>query len=329
MVSSSESPRRAPTKQSAWRTCCGRAWKIPSASRGLRVVLHLLGLVALVTFASAGDAQVLPIIVDRTGESDVAWWTNVDAHPAGALDAALFSLAEGDSGWLSPGATRPNGEVSSLLRRVDVTPTNARALGGLYGANSVLVGAVLREEASDVPWLGLERGALVLDAVWLDVRSGAQRGQLQLRAVAFGRDARAAEEAAVSLLVEQVAATVRGLTPRGTVDGLARDAVLQVVVRSVGTALPFVAFRGALRESSSHIVEVSELWATEGQVALTVALDESASPAAVAESILRMQGRVFGEARVERVSASPEGATRLNVLVVPAPPPDSNMPTLP
>jgi hypothetical protein len=80
-----------------------------------------------------------------------------------------------------------------------------------------------------------------------------------------------------------------------------------VVVRSRPGAGPFIAVRGALRDAHPGVVDVSETWATEGNVALSLILDEGVDFETVARSIGRLEGVVVEGTRVIAVSRTDYG----------------------
>jgi hypothetical protein len=89
-----------------------------------------------------------------------------------------------------------------------------------------------------------------------------------------------------------------------------------IVVHSPDGALPYVALRGAIRDVHPSVVDLSEVWATEGLVALRVVLDEGGTFDEVARSVARLEGAVMEGARVTR-AVMQGGALRVDVEGVP------------
>ncbi len=272
--------------------------------RFIRFSVCALTLCAAALLGRPADATTLPVIVDQTGAAPAFWWADDTSAPAGEFDRQLFESAEhGNEAWLSPRAARPSGTVSRLFRTVDITPNNARQLAGLYGAQYVLVGQLTREGASTVPWLGLQRVALVLDAAVVDVTSGATVGQITIRRVAHGEASVAFADVAAAL----VAAADGALTGQvqrssGEWSVVEEDVVL---IHSPDGAQPYSAFRGALREVHPGVVDVAEAWASEGWIALRLELDEGVTFQDVAGSLSRLDGADLGLGRVTDVSVEP------------------------
>ena len=80
---------------------------------------------------------------------------------------------------------------------------------------------------------------------------------------------------------------------------------------------PFIAVRGALRDVHPGVVDVSETWATEGNIALSLVLDEGVDFDTVARSIGRLEGVVVEGTRVVAVSTTDYG---IEIDAVPAEP---------
>ncbi len=261
-------------------------------------------------------SEVLPMIVDQAGG---CWWESEASDPAGALDEALFERARRPgSSLISPRAVGPDGTVSRVFRRPDITENNARSFAGLYGARTVVVGRVERAGPFENAWLGRRRVALVLTAVALDVGSGAVVRELQLSSVAFADEDAAAVAEAALLLARYLDEAMQGAAPAGFAG--VPDGERLVIVYSSGTALPFVALRGALRDVHPGVVDVAERWATEGAVALELALDETVSFEEVAAAVVSLAGTTVGDALVADVTA--DGGW-VHVTVVDAPAPDA------
>lgn len=249
----------------------------------MQTLARCLVAVAIITASAASMADVLPVVADATGDTVACWWCDdASAHAASDLYLALQTRADASPIWAWPEAD--GADVSRVLRTPDLTPANARSLATLFGARHALVGTLRQDAAPGVPWLGLERVAWQLDAVLVDVRTGSEVDAISLRAVAFGESARGARAAAAELLLDRVEEHIVPLSADASDDGVALEQPV-IVVPGTGTAAAYVAFRGALRGVHPGVIDVEEVWATEGQVALQLALDEGTDFAAVEAAI--------------------------------------------
>lgn len=268
---------------------------------------HLIFALIVASFSvivpTAASAQILPIIVDETGDAPGFWWADEAHAPAGALDAALFERAERrGSDWLSPRAARTTGAVSRLFRVADISDNNALQLARLFGARTLVFGNLEQVGQPSIPWLGLQRAAWRLNAVAIDVASGANLGRVEIYRVAHGVDD------ATGQLAERVADALDAQVQR--VSGAARGdgAVVEeevVVIHSPDGAQPYSAFRGALREVHPGVIDVMEAWATEGWVAVRLSVDEGVTFSDIASAIAQLSGTDLGLARVVDVSVEP------------------------
>lgn len=266
-----------------------------------------------VAVAPEGDACVLPVFVDATGETPSGWWTS---DPSGSGDLER-SLVEASSAWCAAtGDSDSLGRVSAVLRALDLTPNNAVQLGAFVGADRVAVGTVTRVAAPDVAWLGLHRTVFVLTGRVLDAGSGNEVRTLELRAVAFGQSAAEADRAAFELLGTFAAQTVDDVATlaAGHWPSTPGDPVL--VVTGGPSAAPYVAARTALRDASPGVVDLVEAWATEGAIGVHVALDEEATFSAYATAVRRLEGATLAGVVIDAVEMLDTG----DVLVEVAPP---------
>ncbi len=253
--------------------------------------------------SATSEASVLPLLVDN-GRGDTAWaWWAVPLAPS-TPDLLLGALIEAhgasDSRWLVPSEVRPREAPSALLLRADIPPTNARSLADLYGADLVLTGRFGVLDESTVPWLGLERCEVGLEASLLSVASGSVRATPTLSASAYRPDRESACEAAGALLLSLVSDYIpeAGERPVGRpVEGV------EIVVRSPQSAMPYVAWRTALREASPLFLDVVERWASEGQVGIEVILEPGADPLTVEAAIDAMDrsGSDYRVVTIERL----------------------------
>ncbi|MCB9521221.1 MAG: hypothetical protein H6698_01395 [Myxococcales bacterium] len=251
--------------------------------RSISAQTTLVPLLVLIAFATPAraDAQVLPVVVDATGTTEVAWWVGGD-EPRAEFVAALVGAA--GSALLDPTTARPTTEVSRVLRRADITDSNARSLAGLYGASEVLCGRVERSTAGSIAWIGVDRFTVHAALRLVDVASGAVLWELDDERVGFGNDG--AHRAAVAM-AHAVAARLSRAGAGGPV-GVDSD-VPVVVVESPSGAQPYIAFRGALADEVVGIVEVTEVWASEGRVAFALLLDEGVARDDVSTALQRFR----------------------------------------
>lgn len=246
--------------------------------------------------ATPANADVLPVVSDATGPSTACWWCDdASSTVQSALYEGIAGRAASGALWAWPDAGVD--DVSRVLRTPDLTPANGRSLATVFGSRHALVGTLHRDAAPGVPWLGLERAAWLLDATLVDVRTGAEVDVVQLRAVAFGDDAAEASAAAATLLLDRLEERIAPLSVDGSDDGVDVGEPVVVVMGS-GAATAYIAFRGALREAHPGVVDVEEVWATEGQVALRVVLDEGTVFDDVADAVDRLQGQALEGVRI-------------------------------
>ncbi len=268
----------------------------------MRLTLAMMA-VALGTVLHGGvaTAAILPFVVDNTGTEPGFWWSTAASAPAGDFDETLFG-AHG-AHWVSPRETSPQGAVSSIFRRPDITLNNALSLAGLYGASHILIGDVAREGSEEQAWLGLPRAEIVFRGYLIEVSSGAVVDELEVRRVSH--DPEGADLASRATAVQAQRAAEAAVLSPAEVGLFSSDPV--VIVRSRPGAGPFIAVRGALRDAHPGVVDVAEAWATEGNVALSLILDEGVDFDAVARSIARLEGVVVEGARVTAVSRTDYG----------------------
>ena len=279
--------------------------------------LHLSILVVAAVFSAsfvggaAAEASILPMIVDNTGDDTEYWWSTGSGAPAGAFDERIFGTS--GPGWIAPSETTPTGAISTIFRRPDITLNNALSLARLYGASHVLIGDIALEGDDEQPWLGLPRAEVVFRGVVVEVRSGSVVDDLEIRRVSFQPGGSA--EAARSVADQARRATDALVQSPGEVG--VSDAGPVVVIRSHDGASPFIAVRGALRDVHPGVVDVGEVWATEGQIALALVLDEGVVFEDVARSIDRLSGVAVQGTLVRQVVRTGRGIEIDASLVVP------------
>jgi hypothetical protein len=274
-----------------------------------------LSVLIAVALATPAQAQTVPLIaLEEAGEVSF-WWSSPDGAPT-ALDEALLAT---DLGWVTP---RPAGTagLSSLYRRPDLNPRNARLLASELGASSLLLGRAtagpVRPVAGELVWVAEVR----VEAVWLAVADESRERRAEVSATGQGRDRESARRAAIETAAEAVYAELSGVAPAaggGTTTtpsatgrpALPPDGLTNVlVVRGLERAAALVAFKGDLRLREAVVEDVWEAWATEGAIGLQVALRPGASwpdvRAVVAElastaTAYRLEVTGAGDARME------------------------------
>ena len=255
---------------------------------------------SLVSHSDAA-ASTLPIVVDNTGEATAYWWETAAGTPAGAFDERLFDSAGAE--WIAPSETTPSGSISSIFRRPDITLNNALSMARLYGATHVLIGDIAFDGDAEQPWLGLERWEVVFRGVVVEVRSGSVVDELEIRRVSF--EPEGGVEASRSV-ADQARRATEALVQSPSEVGLSGIEPV-VVIRSHDGAGAFIAVRGALRDVHPGVVDVAEVWATEGQIALSLVLDEGVTFDDVSRSVDALSGVVVEGTLVERVTRTDLG----------------------
>ena len=255
---------------------------------------------SLVSHSDAA-ASTLPIVVDNTGEATAYWWETAAGTPAGAFDERLFDSAGAE--WIAPSETTPSGSISSIFRRPDITLNNALSMARLYGATHVLIGDIAFDGDAEQPWLGLERWEVVFRGVVVEVRSGSVVDELEIRRVSF--EPEGGVEASRSV-ADQARRATEALVQSPSEVGLSGIEPV-VVIRSYDGAGAFIAVRGALRDVHPGVVDVAEVWATEGQIALSLVLDEGVTFDDVSRSVDALSGVVVEGTLVERVTRTDLG----------------------
>ncbi|MFT4703025.1 MAG: hypothetical protein ACI81R_000713 [Bradymonadia bacterium] len=243
-------------------------------------------------------ASTLPVISDATADAaePSAWWVAAGAPPGRCLEAIVAA----SNTWIDPTAAIPVAQVSQLLRRSDITQTNAVSLGGLYNADAVATGTLSRVGDHDVAWTGARRAAVDVTILTINLRSGVSEAWTGRR-VAFA----ATDEEALNLACRQLGEAISSAPTSSTTSvALPQDGLVEVHSRS-GTAFPFVALVTALREIHPAVIDVREVWAAEGTISLGLTLDEGASWAEVSARIIALDGRALEGVRV--LSAGADG----------------------
>lgn len=292
------------------------------------IVRLVCALLALVLSSLPAAATILPLLDEGEVGAVEAWWVGDRPGPTGPVTSALERHApNGAARWMAPsGVGRALESVSRVLRSPELTPTNGARLAELLGAARALVGSVRQEAAPDVPWLGLHRTSLVLDAVLVDARTGAEIRRIALRAVAFGEGQEAADAAAAVLLARFVDQAASDVASPSSARLPLIDSSPVIVIRSDGSAAPYVAMRAALREVHPGVVDLVEVWATGGHVAMAVSLDEGTSWESFRSSVLQLRTAALPDVVVRSVDDLGSAGLLLSVSSPPLLPEASTVP---
>jgi hypothetical protein len=237
--------------------------------------------IALLTLVIPGivNAQTLPLLRDLTVSPEATWW--VDDHvPTDGVDEAITGM--NDTRWISPDRATTSNTISRLLRRPDITPSNAVALAELFGASSVLIGVVYESERGELPLLGLSRCELGIQASLLSVETSATIASLEFATSAYAERADDACSEARSLLLAWVTEYLPGSA--GSQFGIPSDAPT-VQVASPDGAAPYVALRDHIRRSHPEVIDLVERWASEGNIAVELILTDETDALSTLEDI--------------------------------------------
>jgi hypothetical protein len=272
--------------------------------RNVALLTGLLLAAASVLVAGAARADVLPVLVDRTDDVPLAWWAGDGAEGLSPVMESLLAES-GVFHDIDRGRAALRG-VSRILRAPEITLANAATLAEVLGASRVLHGEIVRENVPDVPWLGLRRASFAASVTLADAGTGSVIRSFSTRGVAFGETDDQADAAAARMLARFLAQGVADQRGAGGSVEVPLDAAQPVVlVVSDGTALPFIALRGALRDVHPGVVDVREVWATDGLVALSIACDETVAWDDVARAVTRLAGASMDGLEVRSVQPGP------------------------
>lgn len=233
-------------------------------------------------------AQTLPLVA-LEADGEVAYWWSAPDSARTELDEALLAT---DLGLLAP---RPEGTagLSSLYRRPDLNPRNARLLASELGASSLLLGRATlgpaRAVAGELVWIAEAQ----VEVSWLAVADESRERRAAVSVTGEGRDRASARHAALQAAAEAVyselsgaasgagsdaAASAGGTGAAGGRPALPPDRLGNVlVVRGLERAPALVALKGDLRLREAVVEDVWEAWATEGAIGLQVVLRPGAS----------------------------------------------------
>ena len=241
----------------------------------------LLCLCALVTSARA---QVLPLVTEIDGEETRYWWQEPADPSLNLLDLALVDLG---AVILDPRqAVQP--VVSRSYRQPRLTQLSARNLASLYGAGSVLHGEleIIRIEpvADRLFWIATVR----LECRLFDLAHDRTRFEVSRTFTGSGDNSEAALGAAVSAAAGNLSV---GLTARAHDGGLPLPMATSptILVRGADRASLLVAFKGDLRRYETVVADIWEAWASEGLIALEVALQSPSDEDALVDVLYQLE----------------------------------------
>lgn len=258
----------------------------------------LLPALLLMGLAWPSHAGTLPLVVDRSGsEAPRAWWVD---GAQGDLDGHLFAVLGREGGCAATARGGRDG-LSRVLRRPDLTATNARAVGSVFGCARVLTGQLeVVDSGLSAPWLGLHRVVLGFSARLVDVERGSVLHQFERRAVGVAVTPAEARARAVAHMERELGRVLSGLEVRAArLEALDDDPA--VVFLSGGTADGYVALAGMLSDGLGGVRSVEERWASEGRLSVRVQFSESGSLETLTAALTRLEGATVEGAVVERV----------------------------
>jgi len=202
--------------------------------------------------------------------SKSSWWVGDAASPAD--EAMRDGSAPVGGRWRNPEGVQLAAPVSKVFLRHDLSANNGRALAGVYGATHALVGHVQWELAEGVSFVGLQAVRARLDGTWAVAADQSTLGSYQVSVTGFGQTVEEASRQAGALLeleVRRAQPAAQVATPPSLDVG--ED---EIVVTVKGPASAYVAFLRRLRELDKGVIDLGEVWATEGAVCLHLELDE-------------------------------------------------------
>lgn len=239
-----------------------------------RASSHVCWLLVML-WASQAEAQILALVVDRSGASPSFWWSASGAPQLTAFDEVLRT-AMGEHAVDVAGTQSRS--VSRVYRTADLSDASARNLGGLYGAAQVLWGGLELTTQGETPLgfiaeLELSYRLIAIDTeiVHLEARHRSLGEGASLEAALSDARRRLAQG-----LATQLAPWTRGRGHGPTGAPVASAPTL--VVRGLVSADPLVALMGELRAWSDVVADIQEVWASEGELALEVTLRAGHTP---------------------------------------------------
>lgn len=242
-----------------------------------------------------------------------SWW--VGDAPSPADEAMRDGSAPVGGRWRNPEGVQLAAPPSRVFLRHDLSTNNGRALAGVYGATHALVGRVQWEVAEGLSFVGLQAVRARLEGTWVVASEQATLGSYQIVVTGFGSTQEQAMAQAASLLeleVRRSRPAAQASTPPSLAVG---DDELVVEVK--GPASAYVAFLRRLRELDKGIIDLGEVWATEGSVCLRLELDEETPDLRITRAI---EGLVNTPQEGFTLSGVRKSANRVVGLVVGAAP---------
>ena len=233
-----------------------------------RALGHVCGLLVLL-WASQAEAQILSLVVDRSGGAPSFWWSTSGPAQLTAFDEVLRTALGEHAVDVVGGPPRP---VSRVYRTAELSDASARNLGGLYGASQVLRGDLALTVQGEMP-LGFV-AELELSFRLIAVDTEIVHIEARHRSLGQGTSREAAMADARRRLAEGLTTQLAPWTTRGG-QGSAGTPVASaptLVVHDLESADPLVALMGELRAWSDVVADVREVWASEGRLALEVRL---------------------------------------------------------
>jgi hypothetical protein len=267
----------------------------------------ILSTVATALFVLAGgtaaSAQVLPLIVDGSGETDVTWWMDSGYDEASPFSEAMKAASRSQISL--PSEVAADQQISRIYQRSELTVTNAANLGRLFGQDYVLHGT-LRAGSRQVPAAGEHVARLELDSVLIDTRTLAVVGEIDLVAYGAEESSASSRQQAAQNLVDSLDERLKLMTGRRSATPDEHE--LRVTIEGTGSALPFVHFRRNLREVLGERGALMECAATEGSVTLCLSLEDPGLRSAIADDVRSLEGQfIENDIKVERVEANLQG----------------------
>ena len=241
-------------------------------------------LLSLTVAAVHLDAQVLPLVTELDGEETRFWWQEPSEPSLNLFDTALI---ESGRGFTDP-RTAPRPAVSRSYRQPTLTALSARNLASLYGAQAVLHGEmeILRIEpvADHLFWIATVR----IDCRLFDVSLDRARIEVSRTFSGAGANSEAALGEAISAAVQTL---LDQMTTRDVSGQLAIPVatVPTILVRGADRASLLVALKGDLRRHEAIVADIWEAWASEGLIALEVALQPPSDEDTLVELLYQLE----------------------------------------
>lgn len=230
--------------------------------RFLSLLVGMLALLPLLSLATKGFAQSLPLVVDRTQTEASFWWSGDDFFASPGILERAYDATTTRS--LIASSQLASLRISRVYQRADLSPDAAKNLASVAGASSFVLGEA-RAETQEIAWVGRSSATVTILGTLYDTASGRPLGSVEVQGSGAANDSEAARlEAARSAW--RALDTMLLSERSGSTDALAR-----IRVRSSNGASPYVSYRNALeRELRAHNVQLQECVAREAEVTLCV-----------------------------------------------------------